>query len=207
MKEAPAVELPFLDWGVVASALDGESSGDLHVVAPNPRGALLAVIDGLGHGPEAAHASAVAASVLTDLAELAVDELVRRCHAALHKTRGAVMTLVSLDVRSSTLTWCGVGNVEGAVLRGGSEPGRASEAAPTRGGVVGYRLPPLKVNDVALAPGDVVVLVSDGVRAGFTSRLELDGSAQEIADRIFARDAKSTDDALVFVARYLGGQP
>jgi serine/threonine protein phosphatase PrpC len=198
---------PLVDWGFAAAALDGVASGDLHVVAPFPSGVLIAVIDGLGHGPEAAEAAAVAASVLESHASAPVDELVRRCHTDLHKTRGAVLTVASIHAPSSTLAWCGVGNVEGVLLRARPGPGRAHDAAPTRGGVVGYRLPPLKVSEVALYAGDLIVLASDGIRGGFTHNLRLEQSPQELADLIFARHAKGSDDALVLVARYLEGPP
>ena len=54
-----------LDRGVAGIAIEGEQrSGDLAVFAPYPSGGLAAVIDGLGHGDEAADASAAAAEVI-----------------------------------------------------------------------------------------------------------------------------------------------
>src|SRR6266545_1885933 len=41
------------------------------------------------------------------------------------------------------------------------------ESAPLRGGVVGFLLPPLRPSRLALERDDVVVLASDGIRAGF----------------------------------------
>ncbi len=205
LTDADPLVASILDWGVAASALDGVKSGDLHVVAPWAHGAVLAVIDGLGHGPEAAEAAEVAALILKQHADSPVEDLVRRCHAGLAKTRGAAMTLASIDARRSTLSWCGIGNVDGVLLRARLEPGRAHEAVPARGGVVGYRLPQFRINELALFPSDVVVFASDGIESGFTRHVELECSAQEIAETIFSRDAKTTDDALVLVARYLGG--
>jgi serine phosphatase RsbU (regulator of sigma subunit) len=196
-----------LSWGFAAAALGGDESGDLHVVAPFVGGAVVAVIDGLGHGHEAALAAEAAAAVLRTHAGSPVDTLVRRCHEALHKTRGAALTLASIDARRSTLAWCGIGNVEGALMRARLAPGRSHEAAPTRGGVVGYRLPSLKVDELPLEPGDLLLLASDGIRSGFTRQLELERDPRELAEMIFARDAKTTDDALILAARYLGGAP
>lgn len=191
--------------GFVATSLEGDRSGDLHVVAPFTRGVLLAVLDGLGHGPEAATAAETGAGVLRAEPSAPVAELILRCHEAMHRTRGAVMTLVSIDAQDSTLSWGGVGNVDAVLVR--AERGLPSEAAPTRGGVVGYRLPPLKVSTLAITPGDVVVLASDGLRSGFTGAIEPDDEPQQIAEALFARYAKGTDDALVFAARYLGARP
>ena len=61
---------PIVEWGSAGQALDesgrGEESGDLHVVAPFAGGALVAVIDGLGHGAEAAAAARAARRVISD---------------------------------------------------------------------------------------------------------------------------------------------
>ena len=194
-----------VEWGFVATALEGDRSGDLHVVAPFERGALLAVLDGLGHGHEAAVAAEAGAAVLRADPGAPVGELILRCHEAMHGTRGAVVTLVSIDAARSRLEWCGVGNVEGVLVRG--QRGLPAEAAPTRGGVVGYRLPPIKISTLPIRPGDTIVLASDGVRSGFSGSIEPDDDPQYIAETLFKRYAKTTDDALVLAARYLGGTP
>jgi hypothetical protein len=205
MSAAPAVSPAFLDWAVAGAALDGEKSGDLHVVIPLRRGALLGVIDGLGHGTEAAEAAREAAAILVERAEEPLDELFKWCHEGLRKTRGAVMSLVAIDAPTSSVQWCGVGNVEGLLLP--ATPGRARGSITCRGGVVGYRLPPLKVNTVDLAPRDLLLLATDGVRTDFPGDIELDNPPQSIADEILGRFAPGSDDALVLVARYLGGPP
>jgi negative regulator of sigma-B (phosphoserine phosphatase) len=128
------------------------------------------------------------------------------CHEALRKTRGAVMSLASLDTRSATVDWCGIGNVEGALLRAQPGGGRKSEAITTRGGVVGYRMPNIKVSTLPLHPRDVFILATDGIRSGFVGEVDLDSDPQAIADRVFARYRTNSDDALVLVARYLGEQ-
>jgi hypothetical protein len=57
-------ESSHVDYGVAARPLRGElESGDLHVVIPRPRGAIVAVADGLGHGYEAALAAKVASTL------------------------------------------------------------------------------------------------------------------------------------------------
>lgn len=161
---------------------------------------MLAVIDGLGHGPEAALAARSAAAILRTHATLPVSELIELCHEGLRKTRGAVMSVAALDIRSSTIDWCGVGNVEAVLFR----VGRRHEAVSTRGGVVGYRLPQLKVSTVVVSVGDTLVFATDGIDVDFTSAVVLEAAPQTIADSVLARCAKGTDDALVLVVRYLG---
>jgi negative regulator of sigma-B (phosphoserine phosphatase) len=196
-----------LDWGWAGAALEGDESGDLHVVVALPHGALLAVIDGLGHGPEAADAARTAATILRDDAGFAVQELLERCHEGLRGTRGAVMSLVALDSRSSTIDWFGVGNVEGLLFHVDGAGRRSHQAISARGGVLGYRLPPVKIGTLRVFSGDVLVLASDGIRADFALELPLEWEPQAIADWLLARYGKASDDALVLVARYLGGTP
>src|SRR5437660_1766381 len=107
-----------LDWGVASLALPGQAvSGDLHLVQPFPNGVLVAAVDGLGHGAEAATAAQVAVATLQAHAHESVLALLKRCHETLRETRGVVLTLASFHARDGTITWAGVGNVEGVLQR------------------------------------------------------------------------------------------
>jgi hypothetical protein len=192
-----------LDWGVAGLALPGEAvSGDLHLVQPFAGGALVAAVDGLGHGAAAAAAARAAVATLQAHAHEPVLSLLKRCHEALRETRGAALTLASFRA-DGTLAWAGVGAVEGVLLRAG--PGR--EYVLLQGGVVGLQLPAVRELVLPVAAGDTLVLATDGVRGGFAEGLTADGTPQQLADRVLARDFKGTDDALVLVARYTGGMP
>jgi serine/threonine protein phosphatase PrpC len=70
--------------------------------------------------------------------------------------------------------------------------------------VVGYHLPTLRPDTLAISQGDVLVFATDGLRSNFTEDLFLDGSPQEIADHVMARHRRGSDDALVLVVRYDG---
>jgi negative regulator of sigma-B (phosphoserine phosphatase) len=201
-------ERPLIEWGWAGAALKGDESGDLQVVALLPHGALAGVIDGLGHGPEAAVAAREAGEILRAHATLPVQELFELCHEGLRKTRGAVMSLASLDVRSSTIDWCGVGNVEGALLRvTDTGAARKREGLCARGGVVGYRLPALKVATISVSRGDVLLLASDGIRSGFAEAVDPRTDVRVIADTVLAQWTNGSDDALVLAVRYLGRAP
>src|SRR5688572_24273589 len=105
MSGEPSASSPLLDWGVATQALPGEAeSGDLHLVVPHPNGVLVGVVDGIGHGPEAAAAAQVAIGVLRRFAHESLGALFRRCHQELVKTRGVVMSLASFHERDDTLT-------------------------------------------------------------------------------------------------------
>jgi phosphoserine phosphatase RsbX len=194
-----------VDWAVATLALEGESeSGDLHAVFPFEGGALVAAIDGLGHGPEAAVAARSAADALERQPGQPVMELLSRCHESLRGTRGAVITLASFDVRRATMCWVGVGNIEGTLLRAEPGEGRPRESVMLVGGVPGHQLPNLRANELPVSPGDTLVLATDGVRGGYLDLVDASDPPQQLADHLLAEYGKGTDDALVLVARYLG---
>jgi hypothetical protein len=110
--------------------------------------------------------------------------------------------VASIDGRVARLSWAGVGNVEAVVLRGPAAAPKADAAVALRGGVVGYVLPSVRVDALDLAPGDTVVMATDGIRAGFTTGLQREAPPAELARFILLRHAKGNDDARVLVARF-----
>jgi negative regulator of sigma-B (phosphoserine phosphatase) len=194
-----------MDWGVACRTAVGETdTGDHHVVRPFPGGVLVGVVDGLGHGPEAAAAALAAVAVLEQQPEAPVLWLVRRCHEAITGTRGVVMSLASFNTEYGTLSWIGVGNVEAVLLRKDPAVRPAREFLLLRGGVVGYQLPPLSADAIPVSPGDTLVLATDGVRNAFATQLRVGDPPQKITDRILAEYATGTDDALVLAAEFRG---
>jgi phosphoserine phosphatase RsbX len=195
---------PLIKWAVASCTMPGQSqSGDRHLVQPYTNGLLMAVVDGLGHGEQAAAAADLAVTTLIKHAHESVIALVKRCHDVLRKTRGVVMSLASFNELDRTLTWMGVGNVEGLVLRAKGSPHSRYEYLLLRGGVVGDQLPTLGASIMPLMQGDTLVLTTDGFRGGFAKDLSASDLPQVMADRILAKCNKGSDDALVFVARFL----
>jgi phosphoserine phosphatase RsbX len=191
---------PVLERGVAGRIHEGEGrSGDVAVFAPCRRGALVAVIDGLGHGGLAADAAEAAASVVRERLDDPAHDLLEACHRALRHTRGAVMTLAWLDVDGRSLEWTGVGNVEARRVRAGARP----DSPVVLGGVLGMNLPNARVATIPFEPGDALVLATDGVAADFSESIDPAAPAQRIADHVLGRHGKGTDDAIVAVVRFL----
>jgi len=208
MPEASVSRSALIEWGVATLAHPGEvQSGDRHLVKPVGTSVLVAVVDGLGHGAEAATAAQAAVAALERHATESPVPLIERCHRALHGTRGAVMSVAVLGRSDRSMTWVGVGNVEGLLLHGdGATRSRSGrESLVTRGGIVGSELPRLHPTVLPIAPGDLLIFATDGIREGFADGLSPEAAPQHLADQILARHGKGTDDALVLVARYLGG--
>jgi serine/threonine protein phosphatase PrpC len=194
-----------IEWGMAARNMKGQTgSGDCHLIQSFPNGLLVAVVDGLGHGQEAAHAAKKAIASLSAFAQEPPALLMNRCHRELAGTRGAVATLVSFNFTKRTMTWLGVGSVETVMLRADSKAAPASHSLLLYSGVLGYRLPHMQDFTINIEPGDTLILATDGIQRSFSEKLLLKDSPQRIADHIMAKYGKETDDALVLVVRYLG---
>jgi phosphoserine phosphatase RsbX len=190
-----------LDRGEAGAPMTGEErSGDLAVFVPTSCGALTCVIDGLGHGPEAADAAALCADVVRRFAEASAPELMAACHEALVETRGVVMTAAWFDLELSRLSWAGVGNVDARLVRARPDP--REDVALVFGGVLGYRMPHVRTATMPLERGDVLVMITDGIDGAISPALAGGGGAQALAERILARHGKGSDDALAAVVRY-----
>lgn len=194
-----------LDWGAATFTLRGErESGDRCVVAPFEQGVMVAVIDGLGHGAEAASAAEAAGRLITAHCRESVIAVVRHCHEQLRASRGVVMSLASFNALDDTMTWLGIGNVEGMLIRAGIDAAPPREFLLLRGGVVGGQLPPLHATVIPVARGDTLVFVTDGVAVPPRQEIALGRSPQTLADGILAGHKKGTDDGVVLVARWVG---
>lgn len=194
-----------VEWGVASQSLDRDAgSGDSYVVKPIHGGALLAVVDGLGHGREAAETARIAVDTVYEYADDSIISIFSHCHERLKGTRGVVMSLAVINAADSTMTWAGVGNVEGLLLRRGSDSAISEKFLLQRSGVIGDRLPSVVASTKTMFDGDTVIFSTDGIRTGFDEGLNLRSTPQQIADSILASYRRGYDDALVLVARYLG---
>ena len=199
------LDMTCIDYGVAARTKKGETAcGDLHFVKRFEAGVLLAVIDGLGHGEEAAKAAQTAAAMLDQHASEPLGPLMERCHKALAGSRGVAMTTVSIRTVGNTLSAIGVGNVCGCLIRADARATPRIDEILLRGGIVGFQLPPLRMSMRAITPGDWLLLATDGVCAGFAEALNLSQTPKTVAQRVLSRHFKANDDALVLAARYTG---
>jgi len=177
-------------------------SGDLTLCVPCNGNLFLAIADGLGHGP-AAHEVVVnierflREQCSTDLAGLA-----QRLHTLLRGTRGAAAGLAYLDVASGSLAYVGIGNTR--LRRYGAEGGALS----SQPGTLGHQIRTPVQQTLQLAPGDLLILSTDGV----SERLDREADAallaadvQSVAAGLIHRYGKTHDDASCIVLRYGGG--
>jgi hypothetical protein len=197
-----------VEYGVAKYVLPGQGeSGDHHLVCCNRNGILIAAIDGIGHGEKAANAAKTAVAVLKSSADKPILSLVEQCHEKLRATRGVVLSLACIDPENGMMTWLGVGNVQGVLMRADAKQGNVQESLLLRAGVVGSQLPALQATVLPIVRGDTLFFATDGVRSDFSVTLSARENPQRAADRILEQYRSGNDDALVLVSRLTGITP
>jgi anti-sigma regulatory factor (Ser/Thr protein kinase) len=174
--------------------------GDDALFVRRDGGLLLAVADGLGHGPLARDAAVQAMATVRQSTSVSPRELLGLSQAALTQTRGVVMSVVYVSEPATELVHAGVGNIGCHLYRD-----RKATRFPSTAGVLGSPAARAPVRDQTAPLGGrhVIVLFSDGL----SSRLDLAGEAAllrehplVIAQHLFDRHGRTHDDALVMVA-------
>ena len=200
------MKLGELEWASASRPALGDAEvGDACLVRSVENGVLIAVVDGLGHGSEAAQVAQRALRTVERSTYTLPAPIVLECHRSLQATRGAVMGLAYIDTRADSLLWVGVGDVRATLCRVEPVGPPRHDALFTHNGVVGRSLPPLRPVSRELAFGTTLIVTTDGIRGGFTPDLRPTDATERIANALLERFAVATDDALVLVARYRGG--
>lgn len=171
-------------------------SGDAFVVVEEGGGLLVGVIDGLGHGPDAAQAARVAAERVRAHPGEPLTRLLARAHEAARSTRGAAAVLVRLPATGGGAVYASVGNAGGRVLPGG-------EPLVPQPGCLGVRLPAVVERPLELTPGRVLLLWTDGFQPPEALPELPVRPAERLAEALeglLARFALPRDDALVLAA-------
>jgi negative regulator of sigma-B (phosphoserine phosphatase) len=178
----------------VCLAMPGEvQNGDAVLFRHNEhKQAMLAVIDGLGHGPDAAKASRAAVEQLSLLPVGGpVLEAMQAVHQALRNTRGAAATLCVIN--GFRLEVCAVGNVGFMCVN-------LTIPLVLSAGVLGHQVSRFRVGVAELKAGARIALLSDGISMRF--RLdELKAHAPaDACQLIMSRHRRKEDDATVLIA-------
>ncbi|MET0323295.1 MAG: ATP-binding SpoIIE family protein phosphatase [Duganella sp.] len=189
--------------GGVSLPLAGETAnGDAWAVIELREQTALLMVDGLGHGPEAAKAAAAAIAAMELQPSLHPAEQIPVCHEAMRNTRGAALALALYDAPGKQLYFAGIGNVSACIV-GGS--GRRQLVSYN--GIVGNNIRKVQEFSVDCAPGSLVVMATDGIG----TQWDLDQYPglyfcdPAIVAAVLLRDhARARDDASVLVYRIPG---
>ncbi len=174
-------------------------SGDAVVIRPLEQGLFVAIVDVLGHGPEAHELTHVIDAYLSRYGTSDVTGLMTRLHQHLRGTRGAVVGLCAIDAATGRTDYAGIGNT---VMR---RFGKTETRLVSQDGVLGQNMRTPRPQTLQLEPGDMIVLYTDGVSDRFTSDDYpgvLHHAPQEVASNIVQRFGKDHDDAACIAVRY-----
>jgi negative regulator of sigma-B (phosphoserine phosphatase) len=169
------------------------ANGDAVLVREDgPGRVMLAVVDGIGHGPTAAEAATTAVARLRTLSwEMTMLDIMQTLHKELRGTRGAAATVCVLNRRK--LEACAVGNVQLSSF--GCHLPLVLSA-----GVLGHQVGTFRVCRGEVPARTRLALFSDGI----STRVRLEDTAKltpaAACHAIFGRFRQTEDDATILVA-------
>ncbi len=186
-----------IEIGTASRPKPGEiECGDQFVVVENARDVVVAVADGLGHGPEAAIAGKAACQFVRENPHGGLEDLMRSTSKAISHTRGVALSLLRFNPRAAQLDYAGIGNVDvTTITRGPVRPFNQP-------GVVGSRIRRVSENSYELSDGDLIVVYSDGISSRFDLSEYRLLPASSLAQTILQNHAKDHDDATCVAIRY-----
>lgn len=193
--------------GIITPHPDESAVGDGFGLAWDGDRMTVGVVDGLGHGVEAAQARQAALELMEQQPALDSAGLLREIDIGLRVTRGAAAAIVQIDGWARQLSFAGMGNVSGRLFRPG-----ADQTLMSRPGILGVgqglgvtARPRLHrvVSADWLAPA-TLVLHTDGITSRWNPA-DHPGADQHhpaILAALIWRDAlRGNDDATVVVVR------
>jgi negative regulator of sigma-B (phosphoserine phosphatase) len=189
-----------LEYSSTIRPFPGETvSGDAVVVRSLEEGIFVAIVDVLGHGPEANKLTHVIDAYLSRYGASDVVGVMQNLHQHLKGTRGAAVGLCAINTLSGHAVYVGIGNT---TIR---HFGETETRLVSQDGVVGQNMRTPILQTLQLEAGDVLVLYSDGVSDRFSADNYpsiLRHTAEELANNIVQRFGKDYDDAACFALRY-----
>ena len=185
--------------GAVASAAPGETvTGDQWAMALHAGPSALVMADGLGHGVKAYEAARAAMQTFVTHEHDPPGDYLTRAHDALRTTRGAAVAMARFDVNAMSVTFAGVGNIAGVIVRrDGRQHGLVSN-----NGTVGADTLSIKEFNYEWQAGEPLVMHTDGLqtRWSLADRPGLASCHPAIIAAVLHRDfLRGRDDATVVV--------
>jgi anti-sigma regulatory factor (Ser/Thr protein kinase) len=186
--------------GAAGRPVAGEDlSGDSCAMRADGDNSLFIVADGLGHGIQAAEASAEAISAFRTTTDTGPALVLHRVHRALRGTRGAAVAIASLDRKKRIVRYAGIGNIAGVVV-GSSK----SQSMISHNGTAGHEAAHFQEFSYQFPESSLLIMHSDGLSSTWNlkSYPGLQGRHPSVIGGVLYRDAgRVRDDACIVVAR------
>jgi len=179
--------------------LGEQVSGDTVVIEHRDEILFLAIVDALGHGPQANAVATRAERFLRNGWSCDVLDTMHRLHSELKGTIGAGAGLCVVDRVTREVRYAGVGNT---VLR---TFGARATRLVSADGIIGSRFRTPAVQAAPLNESGIILLYTDGVSDRFDVEQYpqiIYHSASAIAHKIVASFGKPYDDATCMAMRY-----
>jgi anti-sigma regulatory factor (Ser/Thr protein kinase) len=197
---APAPASAAVTIGGVCVPMPGETAcGDAWSAHERKGRHRLLVVDGLGHGPDAALAAQAAVRAAGEHVDLEPAELMQHLHGALRNTRGAAGAAASSVPHTGRGAYAGVGNIR-ALTWG---PAGVKHLV-SHNGTLGHQARKIQSFEFDLAPRTMLVMHSDGIASHFDLHAYAGIERHHpsvIAATIFRDHWRGRDDATVVVMR------
>jgi anti-sigma regulatory factor (Ser/Thr protein kinase) len=173
-----------------------KSNGDAYFIRRYEDYAIVAVVDGIGHGDKASEASKIALKVIEDQFRDELEQVVLTIHRRLHGSRGCVMGIVRMS-KEGKIEYLGVGNIRTQIYTP-----EMYKRLVSFDGLLGSNIRTLRTDRLTLSRPCLVVLHSDGVATfNFEDKRIVYRPVMEIAKESFEKYKKSSDDATLLIAR------
>jgi anti-sigma regulatory factor (Ser/Thr protein kinase) len=189
-------------WGVISRPAPREvRCGDGWRVAERDAEFTLMMVDGLGHGAEAAEAADVAMDVFDSDPFAPLPTMLQNAGIRMQRTRGGAMAAARVNATSRNLRFVGVGNIAGHLRSREAEGGRG---LVSHNGIVGGAVRKIQEFEYDCPVDGLLVMHSDGLQtrwnlepyAGLLSR-----HPAVIASVLYRDFTRGRDDVTVAVVR------
>lgn len=147
-----------LDIAAHAIPYPGEDEcGDAIGIQQIDRRIGICVVDGLGHGPEAAVAAKACTEIFMASPDRSPADILQLCHQAIMHTRGVAIAVAVLD--RGQIIHCGVGNISCSIVGDGP----SQQHLLSHDGIVGYTARRFHEKSYAWNASSRLVMYSDGI--------------------------------------------
>ncbi|PYZ95467.1 phosphoserine phosphatase [Alteribacter lacisalsi] len=174
-------------------------SGDAYYISSDDDYVICAVADGLGSGEEAMEASSAVIRCIEEHEDESVEELMARCNNVLLNTRGAVLTIIKLDIPSKEIVYSNIGNI-GCIFYPPS--GKLVRPIPSRGYMSGRRQK-FKSQRIQYEKGTTFILYSDGLRFDPVFHAFMNGmpSTEKAMQQVIDSMTDQSDDTTILIGK------
>lgn len=191
--------LPGALAGVVVPRPGETACGDAWSVADAADSRTVFVVDGLGHGMDAARAANEAVAQFQRSRHQSPDEIVHAVHGAIRHTRGAAVGVSRIHWPSATISFAGVGNIASSFVP--RAPGAAVRRMVSHNGIVGHNARKIQAFDYPCGDG-LLVMHSDGIGTSWSLAAYpglLQAEPLLVAGVLYRDFVRGRDDATVVV--------